>query len=117
MFLVLFSSHEHEVFECVILLLDSIRHFVLQRLSSVLQNRLSLGCSVFTLDRLQSKTLILWKNVDQKRLESEFSIAICRPIGGKWQSKSLFLSNFVSALVDYFSVFDCRLSGVVLADR
>ena len=28
----------------------------------------------------QSKTLILSKNVDQKSLETGFSIAICRPI-------------------------------------
>ena len=37
-----------------------------------------------TPDRLQSKTLILWTDVDQKKLETEFLIA-------KWQSKTLFL--------------------------
>ena len=52
------------------------------------------------------KTLILSTNVDKKKLETEFLIAICRPIGDKWQSKTLFL-----AIVK--SVFYCRLSGVL----
>ena len=34
------------------------------------------------------------QNVDQKSLETEFSIVICRPTGDKWQSKTLFLSIF-----------------------
>ena len=38
--------------------------------------------------------LILSKNVDQKSLETEFSIVICRPSGDKWQSKTLFLLIF-----------------------
>ena len=66
-----------------------------------------------TPDKRQSKTLILSTNVGRKALEKEFSIAICRPSGDKWQSK-----NTVS--IDFFyprwsivkSVFDCRLSYV-----
>ena len=63
--------------------------------------------------RRQSKTPILSRNVDQKSLETECSIAICRD---KWQSKTLFLSNFDprSSIVD--SVFECRLSGVYQLD-
>ena len=41
-----------------------------------------------------SKTPILSRNVDQKSLETEFLIAICRHTGDKWQSKTLFLSIF-----------------------
>ena len=37
-----------------------------------------------TPDRWQSKTLMLSTNVDGKSLETEFSIAICRPTGDKW---------------------------------
>ena len=48
----------------------------------------------FTPDRRQSETLVLSTNVDQKSLETEFLIAICRPTGDKWQSKTLFLSIF-----------------------
>ena len=33
-------------------------------------------------------------NVGKKSLEREFSIAICRPSGDKWQSKTLFLAIF-----------------------
>ena len=57
--------------------------------------------------RRQSKTPILSKNVDHKSLETEFSIAICRHIGDKWQSKTLFLSilDSRSSIVD--GVFDC----------
>ena len=46
-----------------------------------------------TPDSRQSKTLIPSTNVDQKSLETEFSI------GDKWQSKTLFLA-FLSAFVD-----------------
>ena len=42
----------------------------------------------------QLKTIILPMNVDRKLLETEFSIAICRPTGDKWQSKTLFLMIF-----------------------
>ena len=64
--------------------------------------------------RRQSKTSILSRNVDQKSLETEFSIAICRHTGDKWQSKTLFLSIFDprSSIVDSF--YDCRLPGVVI---
>ena len=57
---------------------------------------------------------ILSRNLDQKLLETEFLIAICRHIGNKWESKTLFLSSFDprSSMVD--SVFDCRLPGVIL---
>ena len=47
-----------------------------------------------TPDRRQSKTLILSMNVDQKPLETEFLIAICRQSGDKWQSKTMFLALF-----------------------
>ena len=33
-------------------------------------------------------------NVDQKSLETEYSFAICRPTGDKWQTKTLFLAIF-----------------------
>ena len=55
-----------------------------------------------TPDRWQSNTLILWTNVDQKSLETVFSIAICRQSGDKWQSKTLFLVIFSSVLVDCY---------------
>ena len=41
---------------------------------------------LLTLDRRQSKMLILLTNIDKKSLETEFSIVICRPTGHKWQS-------------------------------
>ena len=44
--------------------------------------------------RRQSKTLILSTNVDHISLETEFLIGICRLIGDKWQSKTLFLEIF-----------------------
>ena len=52
-------------------------------------------------------------NADQKSIETAVSIAICRPIGDKWQSKTLFLAIFYprSSIVE--SVFDCSLPGVV----
>ena len=47
-------------------------------------------------------------------LEAEFLIAICRPAGDKWQSKTLFLVIFdVHSSIDK-SVFHCHLSGVLL---
>ena len=65
----------------------------------------------FTPDRRQSKTSILSTNVDQKLLETGFLIAICRPTGDKWQSKTLFLAIFDPCSL-ILSVFDCRLSGM-----
>ena len=62
--------------------------------------------------RRQSKTMILSTNVDHKSLETEFSIAICRPIGDKWQSKTLLLAIFEPRSSIVKSVFDCRLPGV-----
>ena len=61
---------------------------------------------VNTPDRGQSKTLILSMKVDQKSLETEFLIAICRPTGDKWQSKTLFLAIFYLCSS---SVFDCPM--------
>ena len=57
-------------------------------------------CINITPGRRKSKTLIPLRNVDKKSLETEFSIAICRLTGDKWQSKTLFLAIFLSALVD-----------------
>ena len=51
-------------------------------------------------------------NVDQKLFETEFSIAICRPTGDKWQLKTLFLAIFDPRSSIVPSIFDCRLSGV-----
>ena len=69
--------------------------------------------SIYTPGRRQSKTPILSRNVDQKSLETEFSIAICRHTGDKRQLKTLFLSIFYphSSVVD--SVFDFHLPGVI----
>ena len=61
----------------------------------------------------QSKMPILSRNVDQKSLETEFSIAICRHTGDKWQPKTLFLSIFDPRLLIVDSIFDCRLPGVM----
>ena len=55
---------------------------------------------------------ILSMNVDQKYLETEFSIAISRPTGDKWQSKTLVVAIFYPRPSIVKSVFDCRLSGV-----
>ena len=68
-----------------------------------------------TSGRRQSKTLILATNVDQKSLETEFSIVICRPTGDKWQSKTMFISIFDPLSSSVKSVFDCRLPGVDLS--
>ena len=45
-------------------------------------------------DMRRSKTLLKSTNVDQKSLETVFSIAIYRQTGDKWQSKTLFLTIF-----------------------
>ena len=58
--------------------------------------------------------LILYKNVDQKSLETEFLIAICHPIGDKWQLKTLFLAIFdLCSMIVKKHVFDCCLPGVI----
>ena len=61
---------------------------------------------MITPGRRQSKTSILSTNVDQKSLETEFSIAICRPSGDKWQSKTQFLAIFDarSSILRAFSI-------------
>ena len=45
-------------------------------------------------------------NADKKSLETIFSIAICRQLGDKWQSKTLFLTIFDlrSSIVLTFSI-------------
>ena len=68
---------------------------------------------VNTPGRRQSKTSILSTNIDQKSLETDFLIAICRLTGDKWQSKTLYLPIFdPRSLIDK-SLFDCRLPGVI----
>ena len=70
-------------------------------------------CNSYTTTvRRQSKTSIQSTNIDKKLLETEFSVAICRPTGDKWQSQTLFLSIFGQCPSIVKSVFDCRLSGV-----
>ena len=68
-------------------------------------------------DRGQSKMLILSRNVNQNKLETEFSIAICRPTGDKWQLKTLFRTIFHPPSSIIKSIFDCRLSGVDLKSK
>ena len=70
---------------------------------------------LFTPDRRQSKKLILLTSIDQKSLETEFWIAICRQTGDKCQSKTLFLAIFGKCLSIVKSVFNCRLSGVLFS--
>ena len=69
-------------------------------------------CLRITPDRGQSKSFNQSTNVNQKLLEIEFLIAICRLTGDKWQSKTLFLAiiGLCSSMVQ--SVFDCRLFSV-----
>ena len=62
--------------------------------------------------RRQSKTLILSANVDQKSLETEFLIAICRQSDDKCQWKTLFLSIFDPRSSIVKSVFDSQLPSV-----
>ena len=56
--------------------------------------------------------LIQSTTVGQKSLETEFSIAICRPTGDKCQSKSLFLSIFDPSSSIVKNALDCRLPSV-----
>ena len=58
--------------------------------------------------------LILLTMIDQKALETEFLIAICRLTGNKWQSKTLFLAVFDPRSLTVKSVFNCHVSGVKL---
>ena len=64
-------------------------------------------------DRRQSKPLILSTDVDQRLLETEFAIAVCRPTGDKKQSKTLFLAICDPRSSIVKSIFDWRLSGVI----
>ena len=63
---------------------------------------------ITTQGRRQSKTLKLSTNIDQKSLETEFLIAVCRPTGDEWQSKTVFLAIFDPRSSIVKSVFDCR---------
>ena len=65
-----------------------------------------------TRDRQQLKIIIISTNRDKKSLETEFLMAICRPTGDKWQSKTLFLASFDTRSSFVKSIYDCRLSGV-----
>ena len=58
--------------------------------------------------RLQSKTLILSTIVDQKSLETDILIAICRR-----QLKTLFLGSFDPRPLIAKSIFDCGLPDVL----
>ena len=56
---------------------------------------------------------ILSTNIDKKLLKkTEFLLAICRPTGDKWQTKTLFLAIFDPRSSIVKSFFDCRLSSV-----
>ena len=70
-----------------------------------------------TLDRRQSKMLILSTNVDQKSSVTDVLIVICRPTGDKWQSKTLFLAFFDPHSSSVKSIFDCHLSGVIMDSK
>ena len=85
-------------------------HFCLK-----LFNMLYFSNFVFTPGRQQSKTVILSMNVDQKSLETEFLIAICHPLGNKWQLKTLFLAIFDPCPSITKSVFNCRLPTATLS--
>ena len=78
-----FVAYEHQMRACALAQSD-------QRLFYSLAGKYRSQVSSLTSGRRQSKTPILSRNVDQKSTETLFSIAICRPIGSKWQSKTLF---------------------------
>ena len=50
--------------------------------------------SNITLSKKQLKRFYQLTNADQKSLETAFSIAICRQLGDKWQSKTPFITIF-----------------------
>ena len=58
--------------------------------------------------------LTLATNGDQKSLETEFSIAICRQTGDKWQSKTLFLDNLVAGFVFIKIVYNLLFHYVIV---
>ena len=59
-----------------------------------------------TANRRQSKTILTIDERGSKSLETLFSIAICRHLGDKWQSKTLFLAILYlrSSIVLTFSI-------------
>ena len=69
-----------------------------------------------TPDRRQSKTLILSRNhfEDQKSLETEFSIAICRLVERQMAIGNTVYRDFYPRPSIVKSVYNCRLSGVKL---
>ena len=86
-----------------------------QKLQGLFENELpQMGPWLITLDRRQTKMLILLTKVDKKSLETEFSIAFYHQTGDKWQSKTLFLaiSDLCSSIVK--RGFDNSLSGVLM---
>ena len=72
-------------------------------------------CDLITPDRRQSKTLILLTNVGQKEFKTEFSNAIRRQTGDSWQLKTLFLAIFYLPLSIVQSIFDFRISHVLIS--
>ena len=62
--------------------------------------------------RQQSKTLLTIDEHAQKLLETVFFIDICRQLGDKWQSKTLYLTFLIVLtflIANSINVFDCRL--------
>ena len=55
---------------------------------------------MLTLDRRQSKTLILSKNVDQNSLETEFSICHLSPNWRQMAIKNTVSSDFLFTFID-----------------
>ena len=86
-------------------------------LSSIQSLFFATNNSIITPGCQLSKTSILLRYVDQKSLETEFSITICRLTGDKWQSKTLFLSIFNPRSSIVKSVFYCRLPGVIIQEH
>ena len=57
--------------------------------------------------------LIISTSIGQKLVQTVFLIAISRPTGNKWQSKTLFLMIFDSPSGIVKRVLDCRLPSVI----
>ena len=66
-----------------------------------------------TPDTLQSKMLLTIDKRGSKIARNSVFIAICSHLGNIWQSKTLFLTIFLSRFFDSINIFDCRLSSVV----
>ena len=58
--------------------------------------------------------LIILMKVDNRSSETEILIAICHLSGDKWPPKTLFLGIFDPSLSIVWSIFNCRLSGVIM---